>query len=39
MSNIEMQERRQWMDKDQKKKLGIECLYSVRGQYNSRQGL
>ena len=32
MSNIEMQERRQWMDKDQKKKLEIEFLSSVRGQ-------
>ena len=39
MSNIEMQERRQWMDKDQKKKLAIEFLSSVRGQYILSQAL
>jgi hypothetical protein len=39
MSNIEMQERRQWMDKDQKKKLAMEFLSSTRGQYILSQAL
>ena len=39
MSNIEMQERRQWMDKDQKKKLAMQFLSSIRGQYILSQAL